>query len=274
MKAILARPTLLLALIVGAAFTPAAPGQQIVSTMPGYIHFAEGGVLLEEQPFEFNVAQVVHLGNGQRLRTVDGRAEVMIAPGSFIRIAPQSELELVRVAMSTAHLRLIRGSAAIDLARAKDTKGITVEIGDARIRFMKAGLYRLDIPAGANPAVRVRRGKATVELRSEKIELGGKWQLTIAPLGEELRAQKIGRLAEDELDRWNAERRDLLAAESRKQNRASDNGLVPPEDSPLYDCQISAARCPPARDPMKRPRPPRPPGALGLPFARLLDYSP
>ena len=65
----------------GVAIAIAHPvmGQYIVSTMAGYIHYAEGGVLLEEKPFEFNAAQVVHVGDGQRLRTTDGRAEVMIA---------------------------------------------------------------------------------------------------------------------------------------------------------------------------------------------------
>jgi hypothetical protein len=192
----------------------------------------------------------------------------MIMPGSFSRLAPHSEIEIVRAGALIADMRLIEGSAAVDLASAAETEGISIEMGGARVRFMRSGLYRLDAPADGNPVVRVVRGKARIEYHGQTFDVGGKQQLAVAPSGGKLKAKKTGKREEDELDRWNAERRDLLVAESRKQNRKSENGRVPLELSPSHDCRACGVA--PGRDPNSMPRT-RPPV---YPLVRFAGDSP
>jgi hypothetical protein len=106
MKAFRTIKTVLFAQLAAMLITLPALGQYIVSTMAGYIHFSDGGVLLEEKPFEFNAAEIVHVGDGQRLRTVDGRAEVMVVPGSFIRLSAGAGLEMIRGGRLSAEMKL------------------------------------------------------------------------------------------------------------------------------------------------------------------------
>jgi hypothetical protein len=154
------------------------------------------------------------------------------------------------------------------LASAAETEGITVEAGGARVRFVKSGFYRLDAPADGNPVVRVVSGKAKIELHGQTIDVGGKQQLTLATSGEKLKASKTGKLEEDDLDRWNTERRDWLIAESRKQNRRSEDRRVPVELSPSHDCRACGVA--PGRDPNSMPRT-RPPV---YPLVRFAGDSP
>lgn len=219
-------------------------GQDVVSAMAGYIHFAEGGVALDGELFEFDPAEFVHAGNGQRLRTADGWAEVMIMPGSFIRLAPSSEMEIVRAGILVAHVRLIEGSAAIDLSGAVETSGIEIDVGDARVSFAKNGLYRVDAPAGGDAIIRSNRGRARVEWHGERFKVGRGRQLTIAPSNMNPNAQSFDSSERDELDRWNRERSQLLAEKDRENRQERGTGAGPLENSQIYRCRVMGRGCP------------------------------
>jgi len=254
MRVFAARKLRIWVLIALIAAVPAA-GQYIVSTMAGYIHFAEGGVLLEEKPFEFDEAKIVHVGDGQRLRTVDGRAEVMILPGSFVRLAPASELEMIRGGLLAAEMKLRVGSAMIDLTGAMETEGIILLAGSARLEFLKPGLYRVDIPRrGGGPTLRVYHGKAAARIEGDNIEIGSKRLLTLAERDGELKPEKFKDSEEDDLARWNGERGTLLAVKAREEAKERGWRMSPLEESAIYRCRAMGMGCPSAN----RPPPPIP----------------
>ena len=264
MKFFRPKGTVRFAQIAALVFTPAAAGQYIVSTMAGYIHFAEGGVLLEEKPFEFNAAEVVHVGDGQRLRTVDGRAEVMIIPGSFVRLAPASEFEMIRGGLLSAEMKLNEGSAMIDLIGAMETGGISIRAGDALIAFEKSGLYRIDAPPGGDPLIRVYRGKANIQLNGETISLGNKRSLTLRASGAKPKAGKFNDSEQDALDRWSKERGTLLAVKQREIAKERGGRMSPLEESAIFRCRAMGMGCPSAGQPPARiPEPRQPSGGGG-----------
>jgi hypothetical protein len=234
----------LLSLVGPIALAPSATGQDIVSAVSGYVHFAAGEVLLDGEPFEIDAAEFVHAGDGQRLRTADGWVEVMILPGSFIRLAPHSELEMVRAGILEAHMRLVEGSAAIDLTAATETSGIVVEIRDARVSFAKSGSYRVDAPAGSNPTIRSNRGRAWVEWHGGKFKIGGGRELTIVPSHGKLKAKKFNRSERDALDRWDRERGRMLAEKARESYRGRETGAGALENSAIYRCRVMGRGCP------------------------------
>lgn len=234
-------------------YAPPGAGQYVVSAMAGYIHFAEGGVLLQDKPFRYNSAEFVHVGNGQHLRTLDGRAEIMLIPGSFIRLAPGSEFEMIQAGLLSAEMKLNQGSAVVDLLGAMDTDEIVLHVGDARLTFLKNGLYRLDLPPGGDAVIRVTHGKARVEFQGGKIDIGGKRELTLTPSDEKLRAARFDKLEPDELDRWNAERGKLLAVKAREENRDREFGRM--EDSAIFRCRMMGIGCPSSPRPPQMPSP-------------------
>jgi hypothetical protein len=263
MRVLSRKRTVLIAHIAAMVLAPAAIGQYIVSTMAGYIHFAEGGVWLEEKPFEFNAAQVVHVGDGQRLRTVDGRAEVMIIPGSFVRLAPGSEFEMIRGGLLSAEMKLNEGSAMIDLIGAMETDGISIRAGDALIVFEKSGLYRIDAPPGGDPTFRVYRGKARVQVNGETVDLGSKRSITLRASNARLKAGKFNDSEEDALEQWNKERGTLLAVKAREVAKEQGWRMSPLEESAIYRCRAMGAGCPSASQPPPPIPEPRQPGGGG-----------
>lgn len=245
---------------------PAATAQYIVSTMAGYIHFAEGGVLLGGKPFEFNAAEIIHVGDGQRLRTADGRAEVMIIPGSFVRLGPGGEFEMIHGGLLSADMRLHEGSAIVDLISAMETDGITIRAGEARVAFLKPGLYRIDLSREGDPTVRTYRGKARVESNGEAVELGNKRSLTVAVSGETLKSQKFDDAEVDALARWNKERGTLLAVKAREIAKERGYRMSPLEESAIFRCRMMGMGCPSAGQPpapIPEPRQPQPSGGGG-----------
>ena len=255
----------LFALVALITLAPPAAGQYVVSAMAGYIHFAEGGVLLEEKPFEFNPAEVVHVGDGQRLRTVDGRAEVMIIPGSFIRLAPGSEFEMIRGGLLSAEMKLNEGSAMVDLTGAVETDGITIRAGSAKVAFLKSGLYRVDLPRDGDPSIRVYRGKAIVQRDGATVALGNKRSLRIAAGGDKRKPEKFNDSEQDALGRWSKERGTLLAVKQREIAKERGDRMSPLEESAIFRCRMMGGMgCPSAgQPPAPIPEPRQPSGGGG-----------
>jgi hypothetical protein len=146
--------------------------------------------------------------------------------------------------MLVADMRLIAGSAAIDLTGAGDTTGIVVDVRDVRVSFAKSGLYRVDAPVGGDVAVRSIGGRAWVEWRDERLKVAGGRELTIAASARKLKAGKFEKSEQDALDGWNREREQFLAAKSRENQRGRDNGPGPLENSEIYRCRVMGRGCP------------------------------
>jgi len=63
-----------------------ARGQAVISTRSGLVHFFEGSVYVAGQPLEARLGKFASIPEGGELRTEQGRAEVLLTPGVFLRI--------------------------------------------------------------------------------------------------------------------------------------------------------------------------------------------
>jgi hypothetical protein len=61
--------------------------QSVLSARAGLLHYVEGEVLLDGKPAEVDLASFPSMKTGSVLRTADGRAEVLLNPGVFLRMA-------------------------------------------------------------------------------------------------------------------------------------------------------------------------------------------
>ena len=89
-----------------------SPGQTIISARAGLIHYAEGQVWLESQEIETEFTELTkfyraHIQEHQHLRTSAGRAEVVLAPGSILRMGEKSQVQMLSS-------RIQRGEAQAD----------------------------------------------------------------------------------------------------------------------------------------------------------------
>lgn len=193
--------------------------------MAGYIHHVEGDVFLGGRPIHPKATDFVHVQDGQRLRTAEGRAELMLIPGSFLRLGANSEIEMVSAGLANVRFRVTAGSAIVDLLSVFEKDSITVLAAGSEVRFPKPGLYRLN---AGDPllSLHVFRGKALVVSGSEKREIKSKQAVSVSEAGPAT-IEKFNPEPQDALDEWNQTRATTLAQAVRKSRKGEDGGMDP-----------------------------------------------
>ncbi len=156
------------------------------------------------------------LRSGDRVRTAgDGRVEILLNPGSYLRVGGNSEVELLDNSLASLEIRLWRGTAIVE---ATGADGVELNIGistpHTRVAIVRQGLYRLHvIPDDATELI-VRKGRVILS-DSQKVKGGNKivfsaTNTTVAKLTKEEKKQK------DEVEVWSKERAETLAKANRK----------------------------------------------------------
>ena len=193
------------------------PAQYTLSAMAGYIHYTDGEVWLGDRAIAPKAQDFEHVMEGRRLRTGRGRAEILLVPGSFVRVGPHSEIEMISAGLTDATLRLVSGSLTVDLQTLFEKDSIAILAGDSEIRFRKTGLYRID--ANDSATLQVEDGRARVVGSDGEIEVKSGQALL---LGEHA-PQKLAKAPPDALDEWNDARHEKLAvlAEQARDHRSS-----------------------------------------------------
>jgi hypothetical protein len=136
--------------------------QSVISTHSGLIHYVEGRALLDGKPVEVKITSFPEIKEGMEFRTEDGRAEVLLNPGVFLRMGENTAVRMVSNKLSDSRLEFVAGSAIIessgDLAQKENSVSILYKGSGVHLR--KKGIYRMD----SEPAqLRVISGEAEVE---------------------------------------------------------------------------------------------------------------
>lgn len=160
---------LLVVLAAGAIGGGVSHAQQIVSAHAGVVHYTEGHVFVGDKAVEQKFGVFPDLQVDQVLRTEDGRAEVLLTPGAFLRLSEHSSVRMLSRDLSDTRFEVLSGSVMVecdDLAKGTE---LTLIYKGNNIQLEKHGLYRLD--AGES-RFRVYDGRALVESGSDQLSLG------------------------------------------------------------------------------------------------------
>ncbi|MBX3283284.1 MAG: FecR domain-containing protein [Acidobacteria bacterium] len=147
----------------------AATNKFVISAHAGGISYTEGtvavarkvgksGVLLRGD--EVFVGDRVSTGN-------DGRAEVLLNPGSYLRLGENSAFEFVTTDLEDLRLRLDRGSAILEVYASRDFR-VDVLTPHGKVRLAETGVYRVDVDKNST-AVAVWEGKALMGRGGETV---------------------------------------------------------------------------------------------------------
>jgi hypothetical protein len=190
-----------------------AVGQSVISTHSGVIHFFEGAVYLGDQPLESHPGRFQSLPQGAELRTVEGRAEVLLTLGVFVRVGPRSTIRMVSNQLSDTRVELRAGSAIVDSAGPRPGTSVTLVIGNWSVHSAEQGVYRIDSDP---PRVSVLQGKAEVSGgKKEDAQLVGPGMNV--PLAPVLVPTRSAQPPHDALSQW---------AEGRQQSIFADNTIA------------------------------------------------
>jgi hypothetical protein len=146
---------------VAAIVILAIPGaaQSVISTHSGLIHFFEGQVYVGDQALEAHLGKFPSVPQGGELRTGDGRAEVLLTPGVFLRMGERSAIRMVENALADTQVELESGSIAIEAGPLNLNTSVTALYKEWRVHLLNQGVYRIDSDP---PRLWVGQGKAEV----------------------------------------------------------------------------------------------------------------
>jgi hypothetical protein len=157
------------------------------------------------------------LETGDVVRTgKDGRVEMLLNPGSYLRLGENSEFELSNSSLENLEVRLIRGTAIVEATGADDTAlQINITTPHTKLAIVRRGLYRLNVVPGDATELIVRKGRVMLDRSQTKIKGGNKVVFSsdnffIAKL------EKADKKSVDSLESWSKERAETVAQANRK----------------------------------------------------------
>jgi hypothetical protein len=206
--------------------------QSVISAHSGLIHFSDGSVFLDDQRLEQKTGKFEQMSNGSELRTQDGRAEVLLTPGTFLRVGANSAIRMVSNQLDDTRVELLSGSAVLD--QGSDTPAstsVTILYNLDQVHIKKAGRYRFD---SEPPQVKVESGGVEVTADGKSIEAGAGY---VVPFEGKLTARKLLNdsasnnpglnKSGDELDNWSAARGDSVDQNNQDAAATSDlSGVI------------------------------------------------
>ena len=197
-------------------------GQSVISAHSGLIHFVDGSVFLDDQRVEQKAGKFDQMKNGSELRTEEGRAEVLLTPGTFLRLGPSSAIRMVSNELDNTRVELMKGSAVLDQGSDKlASASVTILYNLDQVQIKKPGRYRFDSDP---PQVKVETGAAEVTADGKSIEAAAGYAV---PLEGKLTARKLLGTSSDDLDTWNAARDHSVVDGNLQASTASDlSGVI------------------------------------------------
>jgi len=176
-----------------------SPALGSIPPQPGTVNYVEGQVAIGARPLAQNAVGSAALAAGQSLSTDNGRAEILLTPGIFLRLDAHSAVQMVTPGLADTSMTLQKGRALVDAAGLLPANNVRIGESGASVQIQKAGLYEFDAD---HSVLRVFDGKAVVQVGGRSIEVTSAHQLILNAAGK-LKAEKFDRQQfADDFYRW------------------------------------------------------------------------
>ncbi len=174
---------------------------------PGSVNYVEGQATINGQPVDRNAVGSAELQTGQTLATQNGRAEILLTPGVFVRLGNNTSVEMVSPDLANTEVRVDKGRALVEVDWIQKENRIRVDAGNSPVELQKNGLYDFDAEA---KQVRVFDGRAAVLEDNHETHIQGGHEVTLGTA--KLKAEGFDKNSyEDDLYRWSKLRSSYLA---------------------------------------------------------------
>lgn len=135
----------------------------VISAKAGGVNYVEGAVgVVRKSGQSGRLIKGDSLKIGDRVSTGnDGKAEILLNPGSYIRLGGSSAFEFKTTSLDDLQLLVESGSAMLEVHASNDFT-VRVQTPDSIFVIVQSGIYRVDV-AGKNGRLSVLKGKALVD---------------------------------------------------------------------------------------------------------------
>jgi uncharacterized membrane protein YgcG len=124
--------------------------QYVISTKAGLVNYVQGNA---------NVKATATVPMGTPIKTgPEGFAEILLNPGSYLRLGPDSEAVLEGIELVNVSIRLVAGSAVIEATGFSKEMPLRVTSKDLNLKIIKDGVYSF-----AGDEVRIVEGQLQID---------------------------------------------------------------------------------------------------------------
>ncbi len=198
--------------------------QYLVSARAGLVNYTQGEVLHQTSSDTLvrRIAPRQQLDDGDAVLTTQGRAEILLNPGSILRLDRNTRAIFHRTDLPLVEFEIAAGTALIEatgLGREIVLRGKTPH---ATFRIKKSGLYRVEVRPDMT-RLRVRNGEMELRHAGQIHKLKKGYEATVTPT-DIASAKFLKPEPLDEFDQWAKDRAEVLIAANRSLTRRRDFG--------------------------------------------------
>ncbi|HMO82173.1 MAG TPA: FecR domain-containing protein [Pyrinomonadaceae bacterium] len=186
------------------SITSALGDKYVISAKAGGTNLIEGEVtVMRTDGTSGLLVKGMRVEVGDRVSTgVDGRAEILLNPGSYLRMGPNSVFEFVSTSLDDLKVRIHSGSVIFEVFASNDFV-VDVELDGNAFKLIDSGVYRIN--AGDNTdSIVVIRGRAQVKDGGETTTVRGGRVATLD--GDDVAIARTNRRDTDGLEEWSRQR--------------------------------------------------------------------
>jgi len=218
--------------LIGVTPAPAQeqyPAVARLSFVSGPVTYSRG-----DDPDEWDDAvENVPLTIGDRIYAPeDGRAELQISSGNFVRLAPRSYLSTLNLSDDVKQFYLGEGAASFNIKRLQSDEVIEIDTPNVSVTLEEPGQYRVAVDDDGNSRVTVRRGRVTVAASGRQIAVENS-EIRVYGI-DSPRYEIVGLPATDAFDRWVSERNDRFERSYSDAYRYASEDIIGAEDLAEY----------------------------------------
>jgi FecR-like protein len=217
---------------------PTERNMYVVSAKAGAVNIVEGVASYKRDADNWDMLIAGDdLKNGDAVKTgSDGRLEVLLNPGSYLRIGQNTEFVFIDTALDQLKIELLRGSASIEVAVGDGQIGTlaTIVTPEGEFYIVRGGIYRFNVEQGRVEAF-VRKGKLMIRAQTglagakpEMVAISDGHNKAIVPgtpisegkrvvlEGSQTSILAFNKKEEDSFDLWSKDRASMLIAAHKK----------------------------------------------------------
>lgn len=198
---------------IALGLAPAAFGADMAR--PGTVNYVEGMAYLDGQQVTDKSVGSADLNPGQTLATQQGKAEILLTPGVFLRLDDNSAVKMISPDLTHTQVELEHGRAGVEVDEIYPQNNLDILDAGVTTQLVKNGYYEFNAD---QPTAMVFDGKAAVEVGDGKYRVvKSHHELALVagpndkPLAKEKPVDFDVNAAKDDLYNWNSLRSQYMA---------------------------------------------------------------
>lgn len=157
---------------------PPAPLNNPQTAAPGAINYVEGQAKIGSETLNSQSVGKVQLNQGQTLQTGNGRVEMLLTPGVFLRLGQDTSVTMVSPSLTNTKVKVNTGEATAEVDELYSQNNLMVAMDDSTVYIVHTGFYDFSPQQGI---VRVLKGQAVVLRNDRHIRVNSGRQVNLFP---------------------------------------------------------------------------------------------